>query len=243
MRKYRIMLALAILSGCNSPDAWDIFKSAGHTKVEIRELASFSQIVIPENIEFRIIVQDTASRVAVSAGKNLLPKIKTDVSNGVLTVKDKNGYDFVRSSSRITRMEIYTKQLSRLETSTGKNFYIQIDRPSIPLEVLLNQCSGDMYASIKVSELTLNLYESTSKIEIAGAATRLFYNAGQSYGPALLSDFLLKKATIEQNGSNTVELNVSDSLNVSISGIGDVYYRGDPFIISNITGKGKLTKK
>jgi hypothetical protein len=242
MKRIYILPVIVLLCSCNSPDAWDILKPVGHTKTVSRELNDFKEIRILENVEFKIVVQDTASRAIVSAGKNILPKIKTDVYNGTLTVKDKNGYDFVRSSSRVTRMEIYTKQLNKLETSTGRNFYILSSHISDSLSILLPQCSGDMSASISTKKLSLILRESTSKVEIVGRADTLYYNAGQSFGPILLSQLEVKKGTIVQSGSNNLEIYVTDSLNVSISGMGNVYYRGNPLIKSKITGKGKLIK-
>jgi len=45
---------------------------------------------------------------------------------------------------------------------------------------------------------------------------------------------------ITSTGIGDCEVNVIHILNVTISGVGNVYYKGNPTITSNITGLGQL---
>lgn len=239
---YFLILFLALLAGCNSPDAWDIFKSTGHTKTEIRKLASFDAISISEDIEFQVVVQDTVSKIVLSAGKNLIPKISSSVQNNTLTIKDNNRFDFVRSNSRTIKICIYTYKLRLLNATTGKNFYIFSSTPSDSMRLMLTQCSGDIFAIINAKKLKVRQRESTSKIVVTGITDSLDYRCGLSFGPVDLSALNTSYAKVLQDGPNDLSISVRDSLNVTIKGIGNVNYSGYPLIKSKVTGKGRLVK-
>ena len=53
-------------------------------------------------------------------------------------------------------------------------------------------------------------------------------------------DMKVRSCTITSTGVGNCEVYVTDNLRVTISGVGNVYYRGKPSIISHITGLGLL---
>lgn len=240
MKRIVLLLFPALLFGCNSPDAWDLFKSTGRTVTVTRPLSDFNKIDIEENVALQVYVQDTASKIVISAGKNILPEIKSYVKNGTLTVVNKNKYDFVRSNSRVISVDVYIKQLSMLKVATGEHVYLKKDKLSDTLLLSFPQCSGDISATVNVKMLIVSMNESTSKLEIVGTADTLTLDSGMSYGPILLSSLQSKVGTVSHSGSNNLYLNVSNLLNVTISGHGNVYYKGNPVINSRVLGKGKL---
>lgn len=240
-----LFLGSLFTMGCNSPDSWDIFKTTGHTQTITRKLDYFNSVVINENVEFQILLQDTVSKVEISAGKNLLPKIRTSIKNGILQVTNDNKYNFLRSYSRLIRLKIYAKDLIFIQAKTGKNIYIFASpyRDLSTLQIDLPQCSGDLYLQLKARTLRVVANESTCKILGVGNADSLYFTSGYSYGPADFSSFPIKYARVIQNGSNDIRLSVQDSLNVSIYGIGNVIYTGNPNVKSLLVGKGRLIKQ
>ena len=52
-----------------------------------------------------------------------------------------------------------------------------------------------------------------------------------------------KTAVVNTNGSGRTTVQVSDTLNASINGSGDVIYIGNPTITQNYNGSGRITQK
>jgi hypothetical protein len=53
-------------------------------------------------------------------------------------------------------------------------------------------------------------------------------------------DLEVGNCSIISTGVGNCQVNVQDALNVTVSGIGTVYYKGNPSITQNVTGMGKL---
>jgi len=64
----------------------------------------------------------------------------------------------------------------------------------------------------------------------------------QSSGSFIGSDLEIKNAEVNNLGSGSTYIWVTDGLSVNIQGSGNVYYKGNPRISSNIQGSGKLIK-
>lgn len=89
---------------------------------------------------------------------------------------------------------------------------------------------------------------SLTRIELTGVGN--FYLSGEDQdeltiiltGVGHIDAFDLKvgNCNITSTGIGNCEVNVRDKLNVSISGIGNVYYKGSPVIDSQLTGLGQL---
>jgi hypothetical protein len=54
-------------------------------------------------------------------------------------------------------------------------------------------------------------------------------------------DMVVADCFVNISGVATCELNLSSSLDVQISGVGHIFYRGDPQVTSQISGVGELT--
>jgi hypothetical protein len=77
-------------------------------------------------------------------------------------------------------------------------------------------------------------------VTLAGNADEGNLNISGS-GNIYASNFLQNKVYITLSGSGDTHISVTAYLDVTISGSGNVYYKGDPSVINkNITGTGQL---
>ena len=91
----------------------DFIKNAGKTQTEVRALGEFTSLEVFKNLRIYL-KQGTANEVRISYGKNLLPKIKTEVNNGVLRLDDKNTFNWVRDLKKHAVCTLTVKSIQSL---------------------------------------------------------------------------------------------------------------------------------
>lgn len=99
-KSYRSVFIIAVflvpfLSGCqNSAQPWQSF---GDITTESRVLASFHGLEVNHDVQISV-TQDTTKpeQIEITYGKNVIPGITTDVTNGVLSIKNNNKAKWLR---------------------------------------------------------------------------------------------------------------------------------------------------
>jgi len=71
----------------------------------------FDSIRLEDNVNI-ILIQDTINKIRLEAGENLLPKIKSEVSNRLLVVKNENDCNWVRKLNVPINAYVHFKDLS-----------------------------------------------------------------------------------------------------------------------------------
>lgn len=102
--------------------------------------------------------------------------------------------------------------------------------------------SGDVNASVKISGESTFSIAGSGKIIIDGSSKALETRISGS-GSIRGENFEVEKCTVKVAGSGNVSIHVTDELNVSIAGSGDVRYKGDPKRVNNnSSGSGSVRK-
>ena len=121
-KSYRIIVvgcALTTLFSCNRESAPDCFKQAGEEIQITRDIADFDQLELEDYIQIELI-DSSACGVKIRGPKNVLPKIKTEVNDGVLHISNGNTCNFVRSFKREIVVQIFAPTIRHIENrSTG----------------------------------------------------------------------------------------------------------------------------
>lgn len=117
-----ICIALVALSGCRKDQFNDCFQSTGDDITEVREVGSFSKIVIGEKFDL-ILTQDStqAEQVKITCGSKIIGQIVAKVKNNTLTIENKNTCNFVRSYDRKISIEIRVRFLEHIELFSASN--------------------------------------------------------------------------------------------------------------------------
>lgn len=187
---------------------------------DVRKVAVFENIVLEGSANtFVYISQDKIPSIKLKADQRDLIKIKTIVSEGTLTISlDPKGL-------ANEKIEIYVSVpiVKRIAISGGGNIEL-IDGAS--KSVLQTTIHGGGNILIK-DQATVDTFQS----QISGGG----------YINALNLD--IKDATIKVSDGGEVLIQVEDKLMGSINGGGNIFYTGNPEVISNVTGGGRVSRK
>ncbi len=183
-----------------------------------------------------ILSQGNSESLTISGSDNLVPLIKTTVSNGTLNIEtDENINVTSFNKTNMLTFTIGVKDLSSLTVSgLGDVSMETLSTPNLTLtmsgagKVQLNQLTADML-NVNVSGL--------GSVDIAGdvgEATISIPGAGTINAP----DLKIKTANVTVPGLGSATVWVTDKLAGTISGAGTISYYGNPQTDVNTTGLG-----
>lgn len=206
----------------------------GDFKMETRQTDTFNRIVTNGafNITFS---QASETRVDVFAESNILPLIQTSVSDQTLLVQVKN--DGCYNTPQPVEVTLAAPDLKSVTLSGSETF----NGNNLNLDVLNYETDGSatVNSTLDVNELTVSVNGSGNYNLVGSARKGRFGIAGS--GMIFSSAFVQDSCEVVISGSGDAHVYVTKYLNVTISGSGSVYYKGNPDKIdSNITGTGEL---
>lgn len=179
---------------------------------------------------------DSITSVTVFADENLLPYIRTYVNGGTLVVSTEGNRCIKNNtpvSIKITMPLIEMIDLSGSGNITANNF------KSSSLDVT-NSGSGNIDMTNFIISDLLNLDLSGSgTIIVDGKSSRAKYNLSGS-GDIIADDMLTGDCSVSSSGSGDVRCFAYDTLEVFLSGSGDVIYSGSPQVTTHVTGSGRV---
>jgi hypothetical protein len=204
----------ASTSSCKGASA-DGIQGSGTVKADKRAVSGFTQVVINGPGDATI-ARTGSDSLVVEADDNLLPVLTSTVAGGRLTLGPKEA---IRSSKMI-HYAITVKDLTGVEVSgAGKVSITGVDTDRF--KVVLNGAGA----------LTASGRAQSQDVELSGAGA---YDASQ---------LASKSAKVEMSGAGAGTVQVSDALDVRISGVGSLEYIGDPKVTKSVTGIGSVHKR
>jgi hypothetical protein len=163
-----------------------------------------------------IIKQDTVQTLVVQADDNIIDRVTTSVSNGVLIVGLQQG-----SYSSITiNINVSMQAINRLECIGTAEF---LNSGQIQTDSIVCRITG-------AGKITLTGTATQQTVQITGAGDVHNFGLASSHCLAMIS------------GAGNVEVNVTQQLDAIINGTGSVTYTGDPQVVNKtITGIGNIS--
>ena len=216
LRKHFVILLLFALfvTGCKHSFNMGV-KGSGKREVQKREVSPFTSISTEGAFNIEVVCQKTQS-LEIEGDDNILPLISTEVSNGVLRFRNVKNY------------------------SVGEPIAIKISVQN------LDGLSVSGAGKINVSGLKNDKFEIDStgapQIKVSGSTKVVDIDTS---GAAKIDTHNLKaaKGVVDSKGVSRVDVDVTEQLDVTISGPSTVTYQGDPTINKTIHGPGKLEKR
>ena len=213
-----VLFALLLSTGCTKESlSGEQITGSGKIVSQERSLTGFTGVAV-SGIAHVIITQGDNESVRVETDDNIIDRVETSVSASVLNIAlEKGSYSGIKVTVYVTMKQITSLTCDGTAdfTTTGQ---IQTDAISIKIR-------GTGNASLSGTA-------KTESIDIAGT--------GNIHGFGLAST----DCSVRIAGSGNAEVNVAHQLDVSISGVGNVSYSGDPSIVNKtIAGVGSVTKK
>ena len=208
----------------------------GNVITETRSVADFHSIKSSGSIDVEIRPAETYS-VEVQNDENLVKYIETEVNNGVLDVRYKNGI-YTNDHAKIF---INAPTLNEISSSGSADITINGTLQNSGEIRFRLSGSGDVDGNVDAP--SVKAYSSGSgDIRLSGK-TKDFLCEIRGSGDVKCADLKSENANVSVKGSADVRVFASVSLKVTVSGSGDVYYSGNP---SNpeikISGSGEVKK-
>jgi hypothetical protein len=112
-----------------------------------------------------------------------------------------------------------------------------------PPRMITHSGSGSQTGVVSGENIIVSVQGSGS-LKLTGTCNFAIINVSSSNSISGFNgtDLEIREAEVTNTGSGSISIWVTDRLNVKIQGSGNVYYKGNPQIISNIQGSGKLIK-
>lgn len=215
----------------------DVEKGNGEVTEDLREVGDFSQIAFSGIGELTVSLGDEPA-LTIEAEENLLPYIETYNRGDTLVIEIEENINiqptepvrFIITAVSLDAVEVSGVgdiSLPELETnrfSVSISGIGDVEIAGLTAERLTAEMSG-------LGDLTVNAGEvERQEINISGG--------GKYEAPKLDC----AEAEIEVSGVGSATLRASESLDVTISGSGNVNYYGSPNVFSDISGIGDLDR-
>lgn len=215
MRKLLSLIVLTLLVSAGCHHEFSGVKGSGKREVQKREVAPFTSISTEGAFNIEIVCQKTLS-LEVEGDDNILPLVTTEVKGNVLRLSNSKSY----SVNEPVTFRIAVPNLeSILADGAGKIQITGVNNDKI-------QISSNGAPTISVAGTTKMV-----GVDSNGAAKIDTHNLRSTH------------AIVDTKGASKVDLGVCDKLDVNVSGVSQVTYRGDPVVNKTIHGPGKVEKR
>lgn len=194
-------------------------EGSGDLETRSYDLKDFDSIRIDGVAEIEVTIADEF-KVELTTDDNLLDYVVVEVRHGTLVIDQDD-------------------DIGDLDTDDGFRFRI-----SMPAFVALRiDGVGDVEADGLVNDSFELRVDGVGNVELAGSVDRLDIEM-DGVGEADLRDFEAKEASIDVDGVATVVCKVTESLDASVNGMGNIKYYGDPPRVSNsVDGFGRIAAR
>lgn len=239
MKPWMILVAL-LVAGCQREQWDDCVTSAGPARVEERSVGSYHAVDLDDRLDL-VIEARAAGSVAVEGGANLLGQVETEVSDGVLRLRNTMRCNWVRDLKKRITVRIASDGLDRLELRGTGHVWCTDTVHADRFELEQWGAQGSARLLLEVESCAIGLHTGAGDVVAAGrchGAADLFSGI---MGPIDASQLQARLVRVNNSGVADVRCWATDQLDAQINDVGDVYYRGDPSIIhQQITGSGRL---
>lgn len=191
--------------------------SDGPLVTEQRSLAPFDGIVLASAATVIVHISPSLpAAVTVTGEKAVVPRLLTEVRDGVLTISADRSYD---SRSRLV-VDVTTRSLTAAEL----------------------RGSGEISVSALDASTFRALLSGSGTITLDGRVDDLSARIGGS-GSVQAAGVRARTVSADIGGSGDIDVTASEALDARIAGAGAVRYAGSPRVTTTMTGAGSVTKR
>ena len=230
---------IAAMSVISCSDLGDCIKGTGEIVLEERTVNLFNGITVDDDINL-VILKDTFQYIQIEAGKNLLPEIRTEVSDGMLYLMNDNVCKYSRSYEKEILVRAHIKNLEKLAFAGSAKIVTENMLSLNYLLMWLDGARGEISLEIDIEKLILENVSGNGLTTLSGEVREGIINS-EAQGLLYLKDLKFSNLKMVSNSYNNAYIWVSDTIDITISNLGNVYCKGDPFIKNyRRTGQGQF---
>lgn len=222
MKNLSILIAATLLvSSCNVINGTGVTGN-GNIRTEKRSPGNFNAVKTSGSIDVEI-NNGNAYSVAVENDDNLLQYVVTEVNDGTLNVRYKEGYSINDDHAKVY---VTAPSLDKLSISGSGDITTQgVLKNSRQIEMHVSG-SGDIKAQVDAPAIDISV-SGSGNVSLTGR-TKDFSSDVTGSGDINCGGLESENATVKVAGSGNVHIFASVHLSASVVGSGDVYYRGNP---------------
>jgi len=234
--KYLLIALSVIAIGCNVNINHDRVEGNGNIRKETRNITGFKGLVVSGSFDV-VLVQGDVFSIGIEADENLIEYIDVKKNDGQLEISEKDGYELHSKSGIKLRIQMpVVENLSLSGSGTVKGETSLTNSDAIEIDIA---GSGNITLEIKSPKVNVEIAGSGTA-NLSGTTRKLRVDISGS-GECMAEDLLSEDCDVSIGGSGTARVYASISLNASIGGSGDIYYRGEPKDVrKSVGGSGNV---
>src|SRR5271169_3643237 len=227
------ILGLLALTGCSLVPGWKTVTGDGRIVSQARDVGQFNEVSVSGSGELSV-SQGTEESLIIESDENLLPLIKSEISQGRLWIGPR---DVNLRPSKTIRYHLKLKNLNALELSGSVN----AQAAALTTESLVLRISGSgriQVGQLQAKQLSAHISGSGSTAAAGEVGRQDIHISGS--GSHQAPELKCSQAEAHISGSGHATLLVKDSLSAHLSGSGGVDYYGSPQVTRQVSGSGQV---
>jgi hypothetical protein len=219
---------------------WETVQGNGNAKKETRTVTGYTAVSSAGSFDVEI-NYGTASSITVEADENLLPYIETIVEGTELKLKAKKGYN-LKPKNKI-KITVPLTKLTALKVSGSGNINGDGDFSNDGTTEITISGSGDIKLGFgKFNALEVKI-SGSGNMKLKGKETSKISAHISGSGDIDAYDVSANEVVAKVNGSGNVNVTAKSSVDATVSGSGNVIYKGAATNVTQKTsGSGKVRK-
>lgn len=238
MVRFSVLLLLLFGMSCQPEKRWDCIKSTGKMTTEIRKLLPFKKLEVHDKVEIEIFL-DNRYEVKIEAGKNLLPKIQTEVKDSCLIIHNLNKCNFMRDPAHKIQLKIYMPTLLSIQNFGYGNIQLK-DTLITDSVAIFNEANGDIHL-LTNAKIVFGASYASGDTYLEGSANHLYYHFNGNNFLYAKNLYVKEYIYVSNYSIGDAYVYTNSWLDGELRGTGNLYYKGNPEIfITKITKGGKI---
>ena len=249
-------LVSLMFTSCQKMDA---FFRVGEPVTEERSVDQrFTVVSMFNNVNVKL-VHSHHPRLELTCPKNLIEKVTTEVSGDTLVIRNENDFNWIRTYDYSIDLTVYYDslrsvnfysigQLRSLDSIKGMmvqnidSIDGEIDTVRTRNFVLrILEGSGDINLNLDCGVLKTVFSNGTSKVTLNGYANYVEHYL-KSYGVVHAENLYSNITKVMSHSTNDAYVWANATLHAFLYNIGDVYYKGHPWVDAYYEGDGRVYK-
>lgn len=253
-----LLFSLVSLMAVSCSKSGNIF-SNGKPVTQERQLDTrFDAVRMHNNVNVELI-QSNTPHIEITCPENLIDRITANVEDGMLVIRNENKFNWLRNFDYECNMKVFYDSINRIEFASIGNLTTRDSLRGFAVFDTIKDIEENDSTIIKKQTFNLNVTEGSGDIDLLFSCdilkngisngtsdVTLKGNVGyaehllKSYGKLDARDLNTNIITIQSNTTNDAYIWARAQIYVEINSIGNVYYKGHPYIEKTINGDGNV---
>jgi hypothetical protein len=223
---FTLSLCIMVLQGCEKSAICDCFKGTGDEITVDRSVSPFHYVELRNKVNLYV-HPSTEYRMTVTAGKNLIDKVTTEIENGILRIDNENKCNWVRDFDNTFDVHVYLPLLDTLEIfDCSGNVYFTDTMRADRFSMQSWSSTGDYYLKVNAATAYFALQTGPASLYAEGkAGVAYMWNQGQGLYDA--KNFSVDDIYVANRSQNHMYMVAKKRLYARIEFSGNIYYQSD----------------